>query len=253
MWKKIQGWKEKFLSRAGKEILVKAVAQAIPLYVMSCFDITKTFCEDISSMVCRYWWNNQEEERHHWLGWQCLTKPKSAGGLGFRDLHIFNMAMLARQGWRLLQDPESLCGRVLKAKYFPNSSILEATAVPGISYSWRSILKGVALMKEGIIWRVGNGSNIDAWEDPWLPDGDIRRGRTLRGPSLVRKVADLLDPTTGGWDAALVQATYQPEDAESILSISVCEGMEDTPAWHFDQKGLFFGKICILGWGYAER
>jgi hypothetical protein len=55
IWKKIQGWKEKFLSRVGKEILIKAVAQAIPTYAMSCFDITKTFCDDISSMVCRYW------------------------------------------------------------------------------------------------------------------------------------------------------------------------------------------------------
>ena len=79
VWRKIQGWKEKFLSRAGKEILIKAVAQAIPLFAMSCFDITKRFCDDIGSMVCRYWWNNQEEERHHWLGWQCLSKPKVMG------------------------------------------------------------------------------------------------------------------------------------------------------------------------------
>ena len=58
IWKLIQGWEEKFLSRAGKEILVKAVAQAIPIYAMSCFDITKTFYDEICSMVCRYWWNN---------------------------------------------------------------------------------------------------------------------------------------------------------------------------------------------------
>jgi hypothetical protein len=74
IWKKIQGWKEKFLSRARKEILIKAVAQAIPTYAMSCFDITKSFCDDICSMVCRYWWNNQEEERHHWLSWKYLSK-----------------------------------------------------------------------------------------------------------------------------------------------------------------------------------
>ena len=54
IWKLIQGWKEKFLSRAGKEILVKAVAQAIPIYAMSCFDIMKSFCDEISSIVCRY-------------------------------------------------------------------------------------------------------------------------------------------------------------------------------------------------------
>jgi hypothetical protein len=58
VWRKIQGWKEKFLSRAGKEILVKAVAQATPLFAMSCFDIMKTICDEICSMFCHYWWNN---------------------------------------------------------------------------------------------------------------------------------------------------------------------------------------------------
>jgi len=44
IWQKIQGWKERLLSRAGKEILIKAVAQAIPAFAMGCFDITKEMC-----------------------------------------------------------------------------------------------------------------------------------------------------------------------------------------------------------------
>jgi hypothetical protein len=54
VWKRIQGWKEKLLSKAGKEILIKAVAQAIPTYAMSCFDLTKTLCDEISTMICCY-------------------------------------------------------------------------------------------------------------------------------------------------------------------------------------------------------
>jgi hypothetical protein len=154
---------------------------------MSCFDLTKTFCDDLSSMVCHYWWNNQDEERHHWLSWELLTKPKSEGGLGFRDPHIFNMAMLARQGWRLLLNPDSLCGRLLKAKYFPECSILDASPKPDISYTWRSILRGVALLKEGLIWRVGDGTNVKIWEDPWLPIGETRRPRTGPGHSEIRR------------------------------------------------------------------
>jgi hypothetical protein len=131
--------------------LIKAVAQAIPIFAMSCFDLTKSFCEKLSSLVCRYWWNNQDEDRHHWLGWETLTKPKSEGGPGFWDPHIFNMAMLARQGWRMMLNPDSLCSRLLKAKYFLVGSILDAKPKPDISYTWRSILKGISLLKEGLI------------------------------------------------------------------------------------------------------
>ena len=58
IWCRIQGWKEKMLSRAGKEILIKAVAQAIPTFAMGCFDITKEMCSQISTLICRYWWSN---------------------------------------------------------------------------------------------------------------------------------------------------------------------------------------------------
>jgi hypothetical protein len=55
VWKRIQGWKERMLSKVGKDILIKACAQAIPTYDMSCFDLTKTLCEHMSSMICRFW------------------------------------------------------------------------------------------------------------------------------------------------------------------------------------------------------
>ena len=55
VWKRIQGWKEMLLSKAGKDVLIKAVAQAIPTYVMSCFDLTKGLCDEISNMICHFW------------------------------------------------------------------------------------------------------------------------------------------------------------------------------------------------------
>jgi hypothetical protein len=51
MWGKIQGWDEWLMSRAAKDVLIKACAQAIPTFVMSCFDITKSLCDDMSAMV----------------------------------------------------------------------------------------------------------------------------------------------------------------------------------------------------------
>lgn len=108
----------------------------------------------------------QKENKMHWLSWETLTLPKKNGGLGYRDLHSFNIAMLAKQGWRLLKNKESLCAQVLKAKYFPNSSALQAKPCSGMSYTWRSILRGIDLLKAGVIKRVGSGQTIDCWNDP---------------------------------------------------------------------------------------
>ena len=109
VWKKLQGWKVKILSRAGKEILIKVVAQSIPTYTMSVFQLLVKLCEELQSMCARFWWGQVGNERKiHQLSWDKLTRPKIEGGMRFKDLHQFNLAMLAKQGWRLMQDQESL-------------------------------------------------------------------------------------------------------------------------------------------------
>ena len=53
--KKLAGWKGKLLSIGGREILTKAVAQAVPTYTMSCFQLPKTLCHDLESMMRSFW------------------------------------------------------------------------------------------------------------------------------------------------------------------------------------------------------
>lgn len=205
----IQGWKERLLSRAGKDVLIKSVAQAIPSYAMSCFDITKGLCDEMSSMMCRFWWAQQEKENKlHWVAWPTMASRKEKGGLGYRDLHLFNLAMLARQAWHMLKDPDSLCARLLRAKYWPDGDLLAAKEKPGISYTWRSIIRGLQALKNGLIWRVGNGNQIKIWEDPWILAGVTRRPRTPRGSVLLSRVSELIDPYTGQWDVELVKEIF---------------------------------------------
>jgi hypothetical protein len=77
IWKIIQGWKEKLMSMVAKEILIKAVAQAIPTYAMAWFDLTKSLCDDIGQLVCRFWWSrNDEMKKMRWVGWAKMKRPK---------------------------------------------------------------------------------------------------------------------------------------------------------------------------------
>lgn len=89
--------------------------------------------------------------------------------MGFRDMEAFSLALLAKQGWRLLNNPESLLHKMLKARYFPRSFFLDAKVGFQPSYAWRSLLKGRDVLNEGTGWFVGNGTKIKVFKDRWIP------------------------------------------------------------------------------------
>lgn len=103
------------------------------------------------------------------------------------------------------------------------------------------------MLKEGLIWRVGNGERIDIWADPWLPRDEMRKLITVRGATILQRVSELINPTTGTWDEEMVNDIFDPEDhdifdpedADLILKLLVHVQWDDSPAWHFDSKGMF--------------
>ncbi|XP_065619755.1 uncharacterized protein LOC136063373 [Quercus suber] len=166
IWRKLQGWKGKLLSRAGKEVLIKAVAQSIPTYTMGFCQLPGKLCDELDTICARFWWGQIGEKRKiHWKNWSFLTLPKKEGGMGFRNLRSFNLAMLAKQGWRLLRDKSSLLNSYFKAKYFLRCDFLEATGCQNSSYVWKSLLAAQPILWKGCLWRVGNGASIRVLKD----------------------------------------------------------------------------------------
>jgi hypothetical protein len=140
IWDCIIGWKKRFLTHVGKEILLKVVVQAIPTYTMSVFQLPKTLCKNINSMMQQFWWGHKENlSKVAWMSWERLALDRWKGGLGYRDLVCFNQALLAKQGWRLVQYLDSLVVRVMKAKYYPHGDFMDSSLGGHPSYAWRSI------------------------------------------------------------------------------------------------------------------
>ncbi|XP_030478314.1 uncharacterized mitochondrial protein AtMg00310-like [Cannabis sativa] len=100
-----------------------------------------------------------------------MCKLKEQGGMGFRELESFNQALLAKQGWKILTNPDCLMAKVLKALYFPHNNFLEAKVGHYGSHIWRGIVWGRELLLKGYRWHIGNGLTIRINEDPWLPRG----------------------------------------------------------------------------------
>ena len=159
--KRTSTWSARFLSPAGKEIMLKSVALAMPVYAMSCFKLPKGIVSEIESLLMNFWWEKASNQRGiPWVAWKRLQYSKKEGGLGFRDLAKFNDALLAKQAWRLIQYPNSLFARVMKARYFKDVSILDAKVRKQQSYGWASLLDGIALLKKGTRHLIGDGQNI---------------------------------------------------------------------------------------------
>ncbi|XP_050207646.1 uncharacterized mitochondrial protein AtMg00310-like [Mercurialis annua] len=113
------------LFRFGKEILIKAVATAIPTYAMMCFRLPLSLCHRIHQLVRQFWWGQKTHERKlAWISWQKMSHQKWEGGLGFKDIAVFNQALLAKQFWRIMNNPTCLLYKLYQGRYFPNSTIL---------------------------------------------------------------------------------------------------------------------------------
>ena len=156
----------------------------------------------------------------HWLDWDKLTRPKLEGGMDFKDLHQFNLVMLAKEGWRLMQDQESLLFQCLKARYFLLSHFLKATDSPNSSYMWKSIMAAKSILQRGSCWRVGNGSHVRVLNDAWIPNHPTNR---VLHPTPNKEeeitISELVDQDSRGWGREFIWQNFHCDDAEAILRV----------------------------------
>lgn len=169
-----------------------------------------------------------------------MYDSKKNGGMGMRNLQVFNEALLAKQAWRILRYPNSLMAKTLKGKYFPNSSFLESKLSPMASFTWRSIWSARDLLQKGLKKVVGSGHSVDIWADPWVPSLKNFRPMLVTGtvPEEPRTVSDLI--CNGRWDNTKLHSLFQPWEIEAITRIPISQVVtEDKWEWHFTKHGEF--------------
>lgn len=247
--KKMYGWQTKFLSPAGKEVLLKAVAMALPTYTMACFLLPKTLCKQIMAILSDFWWRNSKESRGvHWKSWDSLCIPKSCGGLGFKDLEAFNLALLGKQLWRLLTNKESLLTRVFRSRYFKNSDPLNASLGSRPSYAWRSIHAAQKLVKQGAKMVIGNGRATKVWQDRWIGSKPAQMVSAMRrdgGGARAQLtdnmlVSELLCANSREWNQEALESFFPEVIRRKIQAVHPAgKNSVDTYSWDYTKTGHY--------------
>jgi hypothetical protein len=160
--------------------------------------------------------------------------------MGFRDMHLFNQALLARQAWRLIQKPDSLCAKVLKARYYPHGNILDTVFYADPSPVWKGVEFGLELLKVGIINRIGDGRKTQIMRDQWLPRDSGLKITALKKNSRKRWVNQLINTEDRSWNTTLLHELFHEHDTQAILRIQLPQQEQaDRVAWHYETNGLF--------------
>jgi hypothetical protein len=135
-----------------------------------------------------------------------------------------------------------LVGRILKAKYFSRDSFLEAKLGNHPSFAWRSIFSAQDLIREGILWRIGNGETVRIWGDKWLPQPTTYK---VQSPISVfpvnASISNLSDPISKWWNEALLISIFNKEEVDVILKIPISKyGHYDCMVWRGTASGELF-------------
>lgn len=161
----------------------------------------------------------------------CLQKKE--GGMGFRDPYSFNKALLAKQAWRIWQNPNSLLSRIYKGRYHHSSTFLQSSNPKKASCGWRSIQVDKDLLQKGLCSMIGDGKDTNVWLDHWLPVLPPRCVIQVSYNSNM-KVEEFIDKETYTWDILKLEQFLQPQDIGHVLKIRLFKfALADRLIWPF--------------------
>lgn len=153
------------------------------------------------------------------MSWDWLSRHKSSRGMGFKDFRHFNLAMLGKQGWRFITNPNSLVGKVYKARYFPYCYFLEAEIRNNPSFIWRNIWEAKHLISAGMRWKIGLGNSVNIIGRSWLLDNSNPFITSNNQGLENHKVSALMVTDCRYWDEEILSDIFNICDQQCIKRI----------------------------------
>jgi len=243
---KLDDWKAKSFSKAGRIILIQSNLESLPIHTMQCYKLPSRITDQLDRIHREFFWKkNTSEKGLPLVAWDKICRPKILGGLGLRKSAAVNIAFLAKLAWKILTQPENLWVQQMRAKYGAPERFFEARSKPTDSWVWKCLLRLRPFIKQGIRWKVGNGRSINFWTDNWCAEDNLlslldRDPSSI--PDLDMKVSAFISPDKQ-WDSSHL-SLYLPSDfIQTIQSIPLpITDVADSFCWGYFGSGAFSTK-----------
>ncbi|GKA88788.1 hypothetical protein Tco_0810552 [Tanacetum coccineum] len=207
---RIQDWKNKSLSIAGRLQLIQSVLGSMHIYWASVFMLPTNVLHNIEQLMRQFLWSNGSSGKSKSkVAWEVVCLPKNEGGLGIRRLECFNSALMTSHVWKLLTLKESLWVKWIHEYKLKGRNFWDIPLRGNMSWGWRKILKLRPIVRNFIWKKIGNGMNTSLWYDKWnefdplanrISPRDIHRA----GLNLQSKVSDVIFQGTWIWPPNLL-------------------------------------------------
>lgn len=175
--KRLAGWKCASLSRGGRLILLNSVLSSLPLYFCSVFALPSWVIKDIDKIRRGFFWKGKNKTNgfHCLANWKQICRPRTAGGVGIRNLQVANSALLMKSLWKYFSTPSLPWIALLKQKHYKRRPAATALNAPkGCCPVWRGILRMQAPFFTSIDFILHNGTETPFWNSRWSGTSSLK-------------------------------------------------------------------------------
>ncbi|XP_048552830.1 uncharacterized protein LOC125533101 [Triticum urartu] len=247
MIKKLDAWVAYAACFGARLTLLGSSLDGIPSYLMSMFLFNKTFIEKMDKHHRRFFWRRKNKKHgYHMVKWERVCRSRKTGGLGIKDLHKQNVALLVKWWWKL-ETSDGLWQRIVRARYFNNKTVANIRGRFSDSPCWKAIMKVKDSYMAGRKIIINSGNLTRVWHDPWVENIILKD----RFPDLFSICHDQ-ESTLASW----VTSNYDLDFRHRLTGVlgeqwawMVMEAKKlslsnssDTISWAFSSRGKFTTK-----------
>jgi hypothetical protein len=225
-------------------VLIKSVASTILSYAMSSFLLPRSISTSLDRIFRNFWWGFPVNKSRNLSlkSWSSICTPKDEGGLGFKKMHDFNLALIAKLGWKLLSNTDCLWVKQLQRKYIKYGDFLFSSAPTTASWLWKWIQKIKPIISAGACLQVSQLSSSPIWTSNWVPTIPSFKPKpkfplNRNFPSL--QIKDLINTDNLNWKASSIHALFDSNSANEILKLCISTDPSTQYIWTPSTSGRF--------------